>query len=187
MTRNAIVIVVVVLTISGMLVLGRSLARKSNAGIAEGAQPIPTEVAGVPAPDFELESLSDAAGKRVKLSQYRGQAVVLSFWATWCEPCKIEMPWLVEFKKKYGGQGLEVLGIAQDDAGREAIMKFAGEQGVNYPILQGKNAVMDLYGAQLMPTTVYIGRDGKMLKKTVGLLSKSEIEEAIQQALESKP
>lgn len=187
MRRNALVLLVVVLTVTGMLVLGRRMASKSNAGIAEGAQPIPTEVRGVPAPDFELESLSDAPGKKVRLSDYHGKPVLLSFWATWCEPCKIEMPWLVEFKKKYAADGFEVLGIAQDDAGREAIMKFAHEQGVNYPILQGKNAVMDLYGAQLMPTTVYIGRDGRMLKKTVGLLSKSEIEDTIKEAIGTRP
>jgi cytochrome c biogenesis protein CcmG/thiol:disulfide interchange protein DsbE len=187
MRRNAVVILVVVLTITGMLVLGRRMASKSAAGLAEGVQPIPSQVKGIAAPDFELETLSAADGTKLKLSDLKGKAVVLSFWATWCEPCKVEMPWLVEMKKQYGAQGLEVVGIAQDDAGKEAIMKFANSMGVNYPILQGKNAVMDVYGAQLMPTTVYIGRDGKMLDKVVGLVSKSEIEDHIKQALETKP
>lgn len=184
MKRNAVVILVVVLTIAGMLALGRRMASRSNAGIAAGTEPIPTQVAGLEAPDFELESLSH--GGTLRLSSLRGKAVVLSFWATWCEPCKVEMPWLVEFKKKYGAD-IEVLGIAQDDSGKEAIMKFANEMGVNYPILQGKNAVMDLYGAQLMPTTVYVGRDGRMTKKVIGLVSKSEIEDHIKEAMGTRP
>lgn len=175
------------LTVTGMLVLGRRLASKSKAGIAEGTNPIPKEVKGLAAPDFELEALSAPDGTKMKLSDLRGKAVVLSFWATWCEPCKIEMPWLVDLKKQYGEQGLEVIGIAQDESGKEAIMKFAGSMGVNYPILQGKNAVMDVYGAYLLPTTVYIGRDGKMLAKVVGLVSKSEIEDHIKEALATKP
>jgi thiol-disulfide isomerase/thioredoxin len=182
--RNAIVILVVVLTVTGMLVLGRRMASKSNAGIAPDVEPISANVKGQLAPDFELESLS--SGGKVKLSDYKGKAVVLNFWATWCEPCKIEMPWFTEFQKKYGPQGMEILGVAQDDAGKEAIMKFARETGVNYPVLQGTNAVGATYGAQFLPTTIYIGRDGKMLDKVVGLRSKSEIEDNIKQAMEQR-
>jgi thiol-disulfide isomerase/thioredoxin len=179
--RNTLVIIVVVLTVTGMLVLGRHMARSSNAGIAADAQTIPADVKGVAAPDFELESITD--GRKVKLSDYRGKGVVLSFWATWCEPCKIEMPWLVEFQKKYGEAGLQVVGVAQDDSGKDEILKFARNMGVNYPVLQGKNAVADLYAVQGMPNTIYIGRDGKMLDQVVGLRSKSEIEDNIKKIL----
>jgi thiol-disulfide isomerase/thioredoxin len=178
--------VVVILTVTGMLVMARHMANKSGAGLAPEAQALPPDVHGVAAPDFQLVSLSDPGGKLVKLSEFRGKAVVVNFWATWCDPCKVEMPWFVDLQKKYGPEGLQFLGVAQDDAGKDAIMKFANDMGVNYPILQGKNAVSDAYGSVGLPTTVYIGRDGKIIEKVVGLVSKSEIEDNIKKALETK-
>lgn len=186
MKRNTLVLIVVILTVTGMLVMARHMAKKDNVGIAADAAALPAEVKGVTAPDFTLVNLSDPAGKTLKLSDYRGKAVVLNFWATWCDPCKVEMPWFVELQKKYGAEGLQFIGVAQDDAGKDAIMKFANDMGVNYPILQGKNAVGDVYGSVGLPTTVYIGRDGKIIDKVVGLVSKSEIEDNIKKALETK-
>jgi len=184
--RNSIVMLVVILTVTGMLIAGRRMAKQSGAGLTPEAKALPTEVKGAEAPDFQLVSLSDPSGKLVKLSDLRGKGVVLNFWATWCEPCKIEMPWFVEFQKKYGAEGLQFVGVAQDDASKDAIMKFANDMGVNYPVLQGKNAVGDAYGVQGLPTTVYIGRDGKIIDKVVGLVSKSEIEDNIKKALAAK-
>jgi cytochrome c biogenesis protein CcmG/thiol:disulfide interchange protein DsbE len=184
--RNTLVLLVVILTVTGMLVMARHMASKSGAGLAPDAAALPANAAGVFAPDFQLESLSGQGGKLVKLSDYRGKAVVLNFWATWCDPCKVEMPWFIDLQKKYAGQGLQFVGVAQDDAGKDAIMKFANDMGVNYPILQGKNAVGDAYGAVGLPTTVYIGRDGKIVEKVVGLVSKSEVEDNIKKALETK-
>ncbi|MBI2678018.1 MAG: TlpA family protein disulfide reductase [Candidatus Koribacter versatilis] len=186
MRRNSVVMLVVILTVTAMLVVGRRMARQSGAGLAPDAQALPTEVKGAQAPDFQLVSLSDPGGKLVKLSDYRGKGVLLNFWATWCEPCKVEMPWFVEFQKKYADQGLVVLGVAQDDSSKDAIMKFARDMGVNYQVLQGKNAVGDAYAVQGLPTTVYIGRDGKIIDRVVGLVSKSEIEDNIKLALASK-
>ena len=183
MKRNSIVMLVVILTVTGMLVAGRRMARHSSAGLAPDAKSLPADVKGATAPDFQLKSLNDSQGKLVKLSDYRGKAVVLNFWATWCEPCKIEMPWFTEFQKQYGAQGLEVVGVAQDDASDDDIRKFAQETGAHYTILQGGNAVGDAYGAQFLPTTVYIGRDGKIIDRVVGLVSKSEIEDNIKKAL----
>ena len=99
------------------------------------------EVKGKEAPDFVLHDLE---GKQVKLSDFRGKAVLLNFWATWCGPCRVEMPWFVEMQKQYGPQGLEIIGVALDDSGKEAIQKFAKEMGVNYLILQGHDAVGDV-------------------------------------------
>src|SRR4051812_41333871 len=174
---------VVIVTVAAMLVVGRRMSRQAGGGLAPEATALPTEVKGASAPDFQLKSLSDPGGKLVKLSDYRGKAVVLNFWATWCEPCKIEMPWFTEFQKQYGAQGLEVVGVAQDDASEDDIRKFAQETGAHYTILQGGNAVGDAYGAQFLPTTIYIGRDGKIIDKVVGLVSKSEIEDNIRKAL----
>ena len=186
MKRNTLVMFVVILTVTGMLVMSRRMARRSDAGLMPDAQALPAEVKGATAPDFQLISLSDPDARLVKLSDLRGKGVLLNFWATWCDPCKIEMPWFTEFQKKYGDQGLQVVGVAQDDSGKDAIIKFAKDMGVNYQVLQGKNAVGDAYGVQGLPTTIYIGRDGKIIDKVVGLVSKSEIEDNIKLALATK-
>jgi len=145
------------------------------------AQPISTiDAKGKEAPDFALQDLS---GKQVKLSDFRGKAVLLNFWATFCGPCKVEMPWLVELQKQYGPQGLEIVGVALDDSGKETIEKFAKQMGVNYTILQGQDAVGDAYGAVGLPATYYIDRSGKIIDSALGLVSRSEIEDNIKKAL----
>jgi len=111
--------------------------------------------------------------------------VVVNFWATWCEPCKVEMPWLVDLQKKYGSQGLQVLGIAMDDADDATIQQFSVKMGVNYPVLKGTEAIADLYGGlDGLPATFFVDRSGKIADKAVGLMSKSVIEDAIKHALE---
>lgn len=141
------------------------------------------EVRGVPAPDFELTALD---GKRVKLSDYRGKAVLLNFWATWCSPCKVEMPWFVELQKQYGSDGLVILGIAMDDSEAPKIAAFASELGVNYPVLLGTDQVSEEYGnVEFLPTSFYIDRGGKIIGKGTGLLGRKEIEENVRKALAS--
>jgi peroxiredoxin len=142
------------------------------------------DVRGRPAPDFELTSLD---GKRVKLSDFRGKAVLLNFWATWCSPCKVEMPWFVDLQKKYGKDGLVVVGVAMDDTDTPKIAEFASEMGVNYPVLLGTDKVSEDYGnVQFLPTSFYIDRDGKFVGKGVGLLARKEIEDNVQKALASR-
>ena len=120
---------------------------------------------GQTAPDFTLESLE---GKTVRLSDFRGKGVLLNFWATWCQPCKIEMPWFAELQKQYGPQGLQIVGVAMDDASPKEIGEFAHDLGVNYPILVGKESVGDAYGGvQFLPATFYIGRDGKVDRQSI--------------------
>jgi peroxiredoxin len=133
------------------------------------------------APDFALQSLE---GKTVHLADYRGKGVLLNFWATWCQPCKIEMPWFAELQKQYGPQGLQIVGIAMDDASPKEIGEFAHDLGVNYPILVGKEEVGNAYGGvQFLPATFYIGRDGKVVDKVFGLKGRGEIEDSIKKAL----
>src|SRR5271167_1710355 len=161
-----------------MLYFGYHQARK-RPGVA-GASFTQSTIA----PDFSLESLD---GKTMRLSDLRGKAVLLNFWATWCGPCKIEMPWFVDLQKQYGPQGLQIVGVAMDDASKEDIAKFAKDMGVNYPILIGKEAVGDQYGGvPALPETFFIGRDGKIVDKIMGLRGKSEIEEDIQKALDTQ-
>ncbi len=133
------------------------------------------------APDFGLESLE---GKTVHLSDFRGKAVLLNFWATWCQPCKIEMPWFEQLQKQYEPQGLQVIGVAMDDADKEDIAKFAKNLGVDYPILVGKEDVGEAYGGvQFLPATFYVGRDGKVVDKVFGLKGRDEIEDKIKKTL----
>ncbi len=114
----------------------------------------------------------------------KGKAVLLNFWATWCQPCKIEMPWFVELQKQYGPGGLQVLGIAMDDASPQDIAQFAKDLGVNYPVLIGKEAVGNAYGGvQFLPETFYIGRDGKIVDRVFGLKGRGEIEDDVKKAL----
>jgi peroxiredoxin len=176
--RDPIVLIVLAVVISVMLVFGIQKTRHSTTQ-STGAG----KLQGQLAPDFSLASLQ---GPTLKLSDYRGKAVLLNFWATWCEPCKIEMPWFVDLQKKYGPQGLQVLGVAMDDTSPKEIAEFAQKMGVNYPIVIGKEAVGDQYGGiPYLPSTFYVGRDGKIIDRVFGLVSRSEIEQNIQKALES--
>ncbi len=137
-----------------------------------------------PAPDFTLQTLD---GKSMSLSDLKGKAVLLNFWATWCGPCKIEMPWFVELQKQYGPQGLQIVGVAMDDAGKDEIAKFTKEMGVNYPILIGKESVGDLYGGvPALPESFFIGRNGKIVDTILGLKGKGEIEDDIKTALNTQ-
>ena len=184
MRRDAVVLIVVVLAVSLMITSAVFWSRKQGSvptAPSNTAAALQGNVQGVAAPDFTLKSLD---GKDVKLSDYKGKAVLLNFWATYCQPCKIEMPWFAELNKQYQPQGLEIIGVAMDDVGNDAIRKYASELGVNYPILVGKESVADLYGGmQFLPTTFYIDRNGKIVDRVFGLTSHSEIESNIKKAL----
>lgn len=143
---------------------------------------LPEPPKGSVAPDFSLKSLPD--GKTVTLSSLRGKAVVVNFWATWCEPCKIEMPSLVDLQKKYGPQGLQIVGVAMDDADDKEISTFAHKMGVNYMVLRGTEKVGDLYGGiDRLPMTYYLDRSGKVVDETMGMAGESTLEDAIKRAL----
>jgi thiol-disulfide isomerase/thioredoxin len=140
---------------------------------------------GAVAPDFELKLLQ-ANGKTMKLSDLKGKAVVLDFWATYCVPCKIEMPWFVDLQKQYGPQGLQVVGVATDDEGEKTISEFSKKMGVNYPILLGTENVAQSYGGLSgLPTTFFIDRSGKVVAREVGLVSESQIVDNIKKSLGS--
>ena len=176
MKRDPFVIVIVAVVIALMLVVGLRVARRTQ------HSPV-TQMNGDVAPDFTLQSLD---GKTVRLSDYRGKAVLLNFWATWCAPCKIEMPWFVELQKEYGPEGLQIVGVAMDDASPKEIADFAKEMGVNYPVLIGKEAVGDAYGGvQFLPESFYIDRNGKVLDKAFGLKGRGEIEDDIKKIIAS--
>jgi thiol-disulfide isomerase/thioredoxin len=176
--RSPFALIVVAFVVALMLYFGYHQARHTAA-----AQPRLTK--STVAPDFSLQSLD---GATMRLSDLRGKAVMLNFWATWCGPCKIEMPWFVDFQKQYGAQGLQIVGVAMDDASKEDIAKFAKDMGVNYPILLGKESVGDQYGGvNALPETFLISRDGKIVDRIIGLEGKAEIEDSIKKALNTQP
>lgn len=180
MKRNAFVFVILSAAILGMLAFGKWVDRQRQ---KHPTAALVGDVRGAQAPDFELVSLD---GRKVKLSDFRGKAVVLNFWATWCAPCKIEMPWFVDLQKQYGSDGLEIVGVAMDDSDPSKIAQFASEMGVNYPVLLGTNKVSEAYGdVEYLPTTFYINRTGRIVGKVAGLITKAEIEDDARKALDS--
>ena len=133
------------------------------------------------APEFALK---DADGRTVRLSEYKGKVVLLNFWATWCGPCRLEMPWFVDFERTYKNDGFAVVGISLDEDGWNAIRPFVTEIGVNYRILQGDDTVAEQYGGvESLPTTFIIDREGRIAATHVGLVSKNVFESEIQSLL----
>ena len=174
--RNPLILFFIAAIVAVMLFAGLRMARNNRAGYTGKGQLI-----GSVAPDFDLQTLD---GKDVKLSDLRGKAVLLNFWATYCGPCKVEMPWFVELQKEYGPQGFQIIGVAMDDTSTEDIAKFAKDMGVNYPILLGKESVGESYGGvSVLPTTFFVDRDGKLIAREFGLQSRSVFVDHIKKAL----
>ena len=136
---------------------------------------------GKPAPAFLLNTLD---GRGVKLSDFRGKVVLLNFWATWCAPCRVEMPWLADFYSRYQGQGLEIVGVSVDDDARDRVAAFVHARNVNYTIVLKDEGVADAYGGlRFLPQSFFIGRDGNIVKQTFGVRGKEDFENDIRQAL----
>jgi thiol-disulfide isomerase/thioredoxin len=130
-------------------------------------------------------TLRDVANKNVPLSQYKGKVILLDFWATWCGPCKVEIPWFIEFQQKYGAKGLQVIGVSVDDT-LDKLAPYVKDMKMTYPVLQGlgRDEVLDAYGPMVgVPVTVLISRDGRICAKHVGMGSKEEFEKQIQSLL----
>jgi thiol-disulfide isomerase/thioredoxin len=130
-------------------------------------------------------TLKNTAGQEVRLADYRGKVVLLDFWATWCGPCKIEIPWFIEFQNKYGKDGLQVVGVSTDDT-QAKLKTYVAQMKMNYTVLQGldHDDIQDAYGPLFgIPVTIVISRDGKMCAKHVGLSSKERFEAEIKSLL----
>jgi thiol-disulfide isomerase/thioredoxin len=172
------------------IVLTPACANSGKPGTAQ-LPPVEADSSEVPmrgkkAPAFTLRTID---GKKVSLSDYKGRPVLVNFWATWCGACRLEMPWFEEFRQKYGPQGFEILGIAQDDAPKDEIDKIAKRINVSYPILFPDAKVAPAYGGvDYLPESFYLGRDGIIQIQTAGLAfdglaSKDEIEANIKRLI----
>jgi thiol-disulfide isomerase/thioredoxin len=156
---------------------------------ASSAVPVES-IAGTPAPDAIFKDLE---GKDVPLSSFKGKVVLINFWATWCDPCYIEIPWLIEMQQKYGAKGFTVLGVSMDEEGKAAVAPFLAKERfnvngqklpMNYPIVLGNDEVATKFGGLLgYPTSFLISKDGKEIKKIQGLIPYEEITKAIESQL----
>ena len=136
-----------------------------------------------PAPNFTLK---DASGASVELSSYRGKVVLLNFWATWCGPCEMEIPWFEQFEQQYKSRGFEVVGVSMDDDGWPAVKPFIAAKKINYRILLGNDSVTQLYGGvDALPTTFMIDREGRIADVHVGLAGRDEYANEIQSLLDN--
>jgi len=163
---------------AGLLLAG--CARKKQ----ESARASTNSAGRKPAPDFELK---DANGKTVSLADYRGKVVLLNFWATWCGPCKVEIPWFVEFEQKYKDRGFAVLGVSMDDEGWEVVKPYLEKNRINYRVLVGDDKIAQSYGGvESLPTTFVLDQDGHIAGQHIGLVSKSDYENEIRQLLDGR-
>jgi cytochrome c biogenesis protein CcmG/thiol:disulfide interchange protein DsbE len=129
------------------------------------------------APEFELK---DRTGKSVRLSDYKGKVVLIDFWATWCVPCKAEIPWLVELAKKYQPEGVEVLGISMDEDGWDVVNPFVEKMGIPYPILLGNKRTAYLYGdVEGLPLAFFVDKAGRVAAIQLGPGSRKSFEQTI--------
>jgi cytochrome c biogenesis protein CcmG/thiol:disulfide interchange protein DsbE len=148
-----------------------------------GKEPFSAEAQSIknrkPAADFTLR---DANGTAVKLSDYRGKVVLLNFWATWCGPCTLEIPWFIEFEQQYKTQGFAVIGVSMDEEGWNAINPYMAAHKMNYRVLLGDDSVSQLYGGvESLPTTFLIDRKGRVaFPPHIGLAGKNEYLKEIQ-------
>jgi len=135
------------------------------------------------APAFTLDDLD---GQKVSLSDFKGHPLLINYWGTYCAPCKIEMPWLQEFSKKYAADGFHVVGITYDsEVGHDTIAKDTKQLGVTYPILLSNSKVEDAYlrGTEVLPMSFYVDKAGKVIEVSAGLGSKDQLESMVKEII----
>jgi thiol-disulfide isomerase/thioredoxin len=171
------------------LMLGALVSATADfSGCKSGGASTPKAMA--PEPDVTFKDLQ---GKDVPLSGLKGKVVVINFWATWCEPCRVEIPWMIGFQQKYADKGFTLLGVAMDDEGKSVVEPYVqktqfdvdGKQmTMNYPIVLGNDDLSSKFGGLLgLPTSIVISRDGKIAKRYIGLVSQDDLDQEIKSLL----
>jgi thiol-disulfide isomerase/thioredoxin len=186
--KKTVLMVATVLVLIGATYFADKFTRVKNDVPINGT--VRAEGDAAPAP---VVSFKDFDGKEIPLESYKGKVVLVNFWATWCEPCQVEIPWLIEMQQKYSSKGFVILGVDVDDEGNKEVSAFLAKERfevngqklpMNYPVLRGNDAVADKFGGLLgYPTSFLISRDGKIIKKVQGLISYEEIAQAIESQL----
>jgi len=189
--KSLLVIIAVVAVIAATYLADRATRQPRKGMLSVNAG---NSAGGAKAPKAAPElTLRDLEGKDLSLSEYKGKVVLVNFWATWCEPCQVEIPWLIEMQQKYAAQGFTVLGIAMDEEGASVVTPWVQKERfdvngtkslMNYPIVIGNDAAADKFGGLLgYPTSVLITRDGKIVKRITGIISYEEISKSIESQL----
>lgn len=177
-------IVIAVVVVAGLIYLARqrrdmavSSAANGGTSLAMGGLMSAGKVAGLPAPNWTLKQLD---GQPLSLSQFKGKAVVLDFWASWCGPCKMEIPWWNDLQAKYRAQGLQIIGISEDDNDKD-VRDFLAKNRLDYPVVMDHNALAAAWGMPIgLPTTFFIRRDGTIAARVEGLEGEDELQQRIQ-------
>ncbi len=188
--KNTILIFAVALALSLGLWYLNKVTRVKATNSVKNTELTDAKIDGKPAPEVKFKDLD---GNDVTLAQYKGTVVLVDFWATWCEPCYVEIPWLIEMQQKYAAKGFTVLGVSMDEDGKSAVVPFLAKERftvngqklpMNYPIVLGNDEIADKFGGLLgYPTGFLISRDGKVVKKFQGLTSFDDIAKAIESQL----
>ena len=178
--KKALLILGTVVVLIGVTVYADRATRLKPRNSVDSAVHADAVALGTPEPEVTFESLD---GKDVPLSEYKGKVVLVNFWATWCEPCQIEIPWLIEMQQKYSSKD-EGNNVVSAYTAKERFNVNGQNLPMNYPVLRGNDAVADKFGGLLgYPTSFLISRDGKIVKKTQGLIDYEEISKAIESQL----
>jgi cytochrome c biogenesis protein CcmG/thiol:disulfide interchange protein DsbE len=158
------------------LALAAGCSKSGHEGHAAGSGAIGSEAPAFALPDLE--------GKVVKISDLKGKVVILDFWATWCGPCRQEVPHFAALQSKYRDQGLEIVGLSLDAGGAKDVKPFAEEHGINYTMLIANNETAAQYGGITgIPTTFVIDKNGKIVKRFLGYTDPEVFEETIRPLL----
>ncbi len=165
----------------GLLILSLALAAGARLSLPRCREPADltqgkTSAARLPAPDF---SLTDLWGNKLDLASYQGKVVLLNFWATWCGPCRTEIPLFIDLQNKYRNSGLQIIGISLDDDD-EAVRAYYRQFRMNYPVAVGDASLAERYGGILgLPVSFIIGCDGRIHSRHDGKTDVSVIEREI--------
>jgi thiol-disulfide isomerase/thioredoxin len=188
-SKTLLAVATVIVLIVATLYADRATRVKAK-GPEQNTEQAVAKIDSQPAPPVTFKNLD---GADVTLAQYRGTVVLVNFWATWCDPCYVEIPWLIEMQQNYAAKGFTILGVSMDEEGKSAVVPFLAKERfsvngqklpMNYPIVIGNDDVADKFGGLLgYPTSFLISRDGKIVKKVQGLVSYEELTKAIEAQL----